>query len=233
MRDRAQPDKTFPRTIDLRVGALESPLATDLDRVASVMIWPTDPAAQMAGVETSLVELMMHNRDHLSREGALWVADLARRSLPLAQVQDRAREGFINGVRAGLYLLGTIEGAASGNNLPVMKSLASQVSSAFPSSKISAKTFRSYIWPDYRQVSHFWAAWLVLTTGKVEALSDLEEKSAAVQLSAAFPCAVSEFSEFLRLADLYRQTGEVTRTKQSPVTVLSSGECWRVVHNSN
>ena len=82
--------------------------------------------------------------------------------------------------------------------------------------RISAKTINNSIWPKYRKVATFWAAYLTLTDAQGAALVD---NGANERL----PCLPRDLGLFLALADEYRIWGEIARMKRRRETILTPG----------
>jgi hypothetical protein len=199
--------------LNLPPSALSAPSRTDLDLVSALMLWPDDGPMRERAIETSFVTLMHTVADQLSRGDLVELVSLAKDATPIDQIHQTTRQRMIDGARAGIYLRETVGHVSLHRNIS-MKALAAKVAAIPP--KLNAHTFENTIWPRYRPVSHFWAAWLHLA----EAISE--------QSKQAFPCGTDQLAHFLGLSEGVRQLGECTRTKQSPSMVLRSAEGVRV-----
>jgi hypothetical protein len=131
--------------------------------------------------------------------------EIAKYAVPLRRLP--FDEAWANGWRAGIYLHKAIEHVSVGKH-KTMYAIAMDVCNAKPFPAIAVKTFQNTIWSWYRPVSHFWAAALRLA-----------------ELPQLFPCPVEKLKQFFDLADGYRLSGETSRSKQSPSTILKSGDC--------
>ena len=192
--------------------SVAQPTRTDLDRVGALMLWPDDQEMRDRAIETSFVALLHTVSDHLSRGDLVELVSLAKDATPLTQIHDAARQRFIDGARSGIYLRETV-GHVSLDRKVSMKTLAVDVATIPPT--MSPHTFENTIWPRFRPVSHFWAAWLHMT-------------QVSGKNGRAFPCGGDQLAQFLGLAEGFRQLGEQTRTKQSPSMVLRSNDSIRV-----
>jgi hypothetical protein len=199
--------------LNLPLEALASPNRTDIDIVSAIMLWPDDEAMRARAIETSFVALLHTAADQLSRGDLLELVSLAKDATPVDQIHETTRRRMIDGARAGLYLRETVGHISLKRNIS-MKALAAKVATLPP--QLNAHTFENSIWPRYRPVSHFWAAWLHLG------------ETASEHSVQAFPCSGNQLQHFLGLAEGFREIGERTKTKQSPSMVLRSGEGIRV-----
>jgi hypothetical protein len=177
-----------------------------------MMLWPYDETARQEALATSSVECLLSIADRLPREGLLDLALLQRETLRVADVQERSRARFFDGVRAGKYLqetVGLIAMARPMKMSEIARRLAKGLPSPYPS--INTKTFETHLWKRHRPVAHFWAASLDLNFARAGG-------------GYAFPCQPAELGDFLATAEAYRKLGERTRARQSRHTVLDPSE---------
>lgn len=204
--------------LDLSQDTLANPQRTDLIDVEVLMLWPDDRDMQTEGVRTALVAAGLERPKLLNRDELLALAKQAADATRLSQIHDQvARHGgpFVKGLVASEILFFALQRTATNAAVRdrAMKRIMEDVANGFASIwPISAKTIETHVWPFYRRVAHFWVAfrWLKEDHG----------------CEYPFPCAVSDLSLFLGIAEAFRQRGEATKVHpQAPGTVLTPGEC--------
>ena len=198
--------------LNLRPGCLDNPTRFDLAPIEAAMLWPDDP-----GKRTRII--VSCRAEHLSaRNGASTGELLSLRVLAddsmandlRAQLGDRLVQGTI----AGWILRDTIAGAG---RVPIDTAIRN-ASGKFRDVKmprgrnnrdLTPRTISRSIWPRYRSVAHFWAAWL-------------DHRDAPL-----FPCRLERMREFLALAETLRKAGETTQLTNTGNSVLPVGLAFR------
>jgi hypothetical protein len=138
------------------------------------------------------------------------VVQIAREAPSWKQIDREVRWAHVRGIISGRILRETLGRAVAPCAKPAsiestMKEIAGAIA---PRARISFKTISATIWPSYRRVAHYWAAYLHRGAGE-------------------FPCQLDDLDNFLALAEAFRSAGEGTRTHQSPTSLLRRGEAFR------
>lgn len=192
------------RVLALRPDCMTDPMRGDLVPLEAIMLWPGDKdEASRAECENTVkiqfgIELAgTLPNGSLQSDEFLQLASAAAMVTPLNDIRERAQNKlggpFVKGFIAGRVLLTALERAPRGK----MPSIYTDVAKSFaPVWNIAAKSIESRVWPDYRCVSHFWAAW-ILTESSGE--------------NPRFPCAVCRLPAFLRIAIAIQRQAENTR----------------------
>jgi hypothetical protein len=169
--------------LDLRPDCLENPTRFDLVPVECVMLL-LDQGAHDAAMALIL------------------------QAKPINQLQDQMKgTPFGNGVKAGKYLLDVIGMNQLSGQVSAKKLAPNAVCWGFEPyfGETTYGSFLTHIWPRYRSVAHFWAAWLYL---------------GAETSNPAFPCTYVDLPRFLGLSEGFRLLGHRTRAFRAPNPVL-------------
>ena len=188
---------------------LLNPTIFDLSVVECHMLWPDDLQARSLATRATTAEFgrraLPHMPDHLMRD----IVPALVAAPPIGQAQAAAGKPFFEGYVAGMILHHVVGAVATDGDDASMGWIMSKIANDVRPRRLSKKTIENTLWPKYRRVSHFWAAYV--------------ERSYS---ETVFPCRLEKLAEFLSLAEAFRVAGEATRTKQSPrPTVLLPHEC--------
>lgn len=196
-----------PVVIPIGRDAIDNPNRLHLAILESFMLWPSDEIARNESIKTSEVEYAAP----LARYAPEYVdifAGMAKEAFPLPFMQQLAGKPFERGTIAGLVLRECVGRLSMGQDV--------KLSEAFKDNShgfLTKKVFDNDVWPKFRPVAHFYAAW-------VDELLDEQD--------GIFPCKLSRMRIFLETAESYREAAENLRTKQSPKPILASGEAFRL-----
>jgi hypothetical protein len=199
------------RLLNLPTDCLSSPTRAHLAIIEAEMVWPDDPAARDAFLQTVSAEILRGAAGDLEREDLITLVHLQSSAPRLIDLQAISSKRVINGAQAGMYLRETL-GLLSLGRPAKMKPIAQQITRSLPGFKATnAHTFENHVWPKFRRVAHFWAASLHINAGKPNKANRL-------------PCACSDLPQFLALAEGFKHMGETTRAKQARRPILNSDE---------
>jgi hypothetical protein len=132
-------------------------------------------------------------------------------------VQQLALTPYKRGLIAGIMLRDVIAAAADGGR-PKDGSLGSiiKILSGRFGYKYSPQTINSEVWPEFKKVSHFWAAYI-------------HAAFSGSGTNRPFPCTIETLPVFLAIAEEFRRLGESTRSWKSPEpSILRRGQCVRL-----
>ena len=203
----------------LRPGCLDSPGRLDVAELEVQMLFP-DPAEarfRARALEAVTFEHLSQTAAHPIPSTQKEVQKLVRRVSAAPRMDDLAEMGkdrFRRGVIAGKILhdavgLAAIDPTKAKASISRTKQVMGR---AFWRQRLSEKTINNSVWPVYRCVAHFWAAWLYRAHD-----------------APSFPCTPNELGLFLAIADEFRRLGETFRTPQSPSkAILRCGESMSV-----
>jgi hypothetical protein len=121
---------------------------------------------------------------------------------------------YLHGFIAGMILQRVVRGSSENANSEEssMGRIIRNVSELYyPRWRLSPKTIENSVWPKFRGVSHFWAAYVTAPHSKPR--------------SASFPCELTMLTDFLAQAEAFRRAGEDKQTWRSPRAILLPGEC--------
>jgi hypothetical protein len=188
------------RMLDLRLDCLMSPNRADVAAVEVMMLWPKpeDEDWRRRVFQAVLTEHLIATGAHPIPEDAAELKLFYDSVIDFPSKAERtsaAKDAVVEGMQAGMYLLNEIEPGEREHDL---KQMMSDRLKAIK--RTSPKTFENKIWPTYRCVAAFWAAWLNLNK---------------YHPGLAFPCSVQLLGEFLATAEHYRRRGESHKMKQS------------------
>jgi hypothetical protein len=205
-------------TLQFRPNVLDAPDVLDVSIVEFLMLWPEDEPRRAKAMEAAVVRHLTDSGALPMPQSAAELSDLARTisdAPKLSDFTDDGKSAFVRGVIAGKILfeaVGIERCSPGGANLSRTKSEIADKVRKVRKIRMSEKTIDNSVWPTYRSVSPFWAAWLYSgdPTGR-------------------FPCNPSDLGAFLATADAFRRLGETTRTPQSPkAAILREGESFAV-----
>lgn len=201
------PDSNLPRLV-ARMAVLRI-------LVQGMMLWPEDQSARERLCKAEAIRLAASRGDRLPVTIARRVFALTAEAPPIAELRKNADDRHAHGWIAGEILRRAVDQAGrEGDNVNLREIIGQIVKAYAPyrsAGKVhltpSVKTIVNTIWPRYRPVAHFWAAFL----GRIENGA-----------GRAFPCSLDELPAFLKSARRYLGAGQEARTKQGPV--LRPGE---------
>jgi hypothetical protein len=202
--------------LPLRADCLAGPTRLDVAVLEAVMLWPEDVEKRQRSIETSLVEFGRLHAKAMDSEGLRALLKEAADAPPLAELQEQSKPRFVQGVLAGMILRELLGLSLLAPERALMKLVLGELADGFRIAgrlNLSDKTIKNAVWPVFRPVAHLWAA-------SVEINLELNE--------GAFPCRCDRLLAFLARAEAYRNLGERTRSKQSPVMLLSAKSTWRL-----
>jgi hypothetical protein len=203
------------RSLQFREGFLDAPNSLDVAILEFAMLWPNNETRRAQAMEAAVIH-------YLTETGGLPIPQSASETIEFARVltasprlgdfEGDAKTAFVSGTVAGKILLeavGMSRIAPEYVNLSRIKVATAEVFREGLGIRMTEKTIDNRLWPTYRAVSSFWAAWLLTTP-------DPKNR---------FPCCPSDLGTLLATADALRRLGERTHTPQSPkATVLRRGE---------
>jgi hypothetical protein len=195
----------------------------DVLTIEAHMLFPNDEVARNEARTTSGIEFANRHRHLLPDDFFKDLFQIAANAKPLKVLQKASQPLFTRGIIVGAMLhhaLGSAEESTEHEARPVHgtsphRSLnhAVKALSKALGPKYSPQTINSSVWPEFRKVSHYWAAHI----------------SECFEGRPAFPSTVEWLPLFLAKAEVFRELGEKTRTWKSPKsTILSPGECLRL-----
>src|SRR5262249_30788095 len=128
---------------------------------------------------------------------------VALEAKPLSSLDLSQSRSIARGVQAGAYFYAAVASSVLGQPFS-MKRCANLVALELKElwGGLGAKTqkqFDNQVWPEYRPVAHFWAAFL--------------HESTVVAPGRYIPCETTALPRFLRLAESFRRLGAKTRTR--------------------
>jgi hypothetical protein len=192
--------------VELSKDCLTRTIRFDLAVVEAMMLWPEDEKARERWLHAAMVREASALGEDLPESHARFSLQLAADTTPLKELKGIAEDRQAHGWVAGAMLHRAVERAAVEGSVNLGK-IAQEVVQASAGlrrqhgMRLSVKTINNRIWPDYRSVAHFWAAY-------VTALDEGQK---------AFPCSIGGLPAFLATAEAYRKAGETVQTKQGPV----------------
>jgi hypothetical protein len=152
--------ETSAEILELSSRCLENPTQLDVLTLEAHMLFPNDPIARKSARTTTELEAATRERDSLPDHFFRNHFSLALRAKPLEMVQQEALTPYKRGLIAGIMLRDVIAAAADGGR-PKDGSLGSiiKILSGRFGYKYSPQTINSEAWPEFKKVSHFWAAY--------------------------------------------------------------------------
>ena len=209
--------ETSTEFLELSSRCLENPTQIDVFTLSAHMLFPNDPVARENARRTTALELANRQCDNLPNDLLRYLFPLAVEAMPLKLLQQSALTPFKRGVIAGRMLTQAIASAAEGGKSKrISQSAAIKVLSDRFGYKSSPQTINGVVWPEFKKVSHYWAAYIAAA---------FPESSR----NRPFPCTIEKLPRFLAIAEEFRMLGETTHTWKSPEpTILRPGECVRL-----
>jgi hypothetical protein len=207
--------KTSSEILELSSTSLEIPTQLDVLTLEAHMLFPNDPVARKNARITTGLEFANRQRDNLPEDFFRDRFTLALKATPLEMVQQSALTPYKRGLIAGIMLRDFIAAAADGGRPKdgSLRSIIKILSDRFKGHKCSPQTINCEVWPKFKKVSHFWAAYIhAALSGSVG--------------SRPFPCTIETLPVFLAMAEEFRMLGEATRGWRSrEPSILTEGEC--------
>jgi hypothetical protein len=199
--------------LELSGDSLEEMTQLDVLAVEALMLWPDDPVARNDALTTTTNEFANRHLPILPPDLLRSLFSTAHEAIPLKTIRQLAEGPFLHGCIAGIILAHTVNEVAINAKSEkasigwIIKKLSKSI---YPKWRLMPKTIENAVWPKFRSVSHFWAAYVTAAYSKS---------------GSPFPCRVDTLTDFLAKADAYRAVGETTRTRRSPRILLMPGEC--------
>jgi hypothetical protein len=212
--------------LDLPLDCLFEATATRLHLavIQAVMLWPNDAPSRTRALHSEAVEFLRRGPNEadagfLAREDLRCIDfdfeafEFAAAATPIRDIIAQAREPYVHGMIAGFVLDQTVgKVALQRKDARVADSIQAAEKAFWPKWRVMAKTINNSTWPQYRRVSHLWAAhW----------------RRASEHEDASFPCGRADIGAFLSTADAFRKLGEACRTYKSPRPLLAPREAIR------
>jgi hypothetical protein len=204
--------------LELSSRCLENPTLFDVLALEAHMLFPNDPVARKKARTTSELEAAIIESDSLPDHFFRDCFSLALKAKPLEMVQQLALTPFKRGVIAGIMLTQAIASAAGGRKSKhnSLTATIKVLSNRFRGDRYSPQTINGVVWPEFKKVSHYWAAYL---------FAGHSEPSR----HPPWPCTIEKLPRFLAIAEEFRRLGETTHTWKSPKkAILRQGECVRL-----
>jgi hypothetical protein len=197
--------------LDLRPDCLVDPSRMDLARIEMMMLWPKDEGLRATALRAIELKHAIETKSApLPKDADELRAffEIINSAPRIYELEGSAKEAFTRGMVAGGILrqgVGYSEVDPSQTSLSqVKKRMVGTLGGLIPK-KITEKTINDSIWPMYRSVAAYWAAYSVV--------------------GPEWPCTTSTLDKFLAIAEEFRRRGEATRGRQSPEpTILRRGE---------
>lgn len=191
---------TTPTILDLGVDCLVSPTRVHVAVVQAAMQWPDNQGKR------ELFTLAVG-------------AELSGFPEAMRQFEAEVMQAFTHGMIVGAMLRNAVgyqdidpDRATMGKTKCAIASRFAADMSAPPASRrLSVKTIDNVIWPAFRSVAPYWAAYIHRARETGERI---------------FPFRADDLVTFLAVAEAYRREGERVRSNaKAPSTVLQPGEC--------
>lgn len=212
---------TKPFIIGLDPDCAHNPVRLHLAIIEAAMLWPDNPEARTAWERAARVRFLTSFLEHVEDLASLReFGMLAAHSSRIEDLNPEAQERMKHGLVAGWVLheaIGRAEligrevrfGEAAAD---ITRYLEKTLRGRF---RISKKTFDNSIWPRFRSIAHFWAAYASANMGKDDR-------------SRVFPCTLDQLVPFLSTAEAYRLKGETLRGKHAASPLLRPDETVRL-----
>ena len=197
------------RTFGLRPECLEFPTSYDVAVVGATMLWPDDEGMRQKALAAIAIELMFQSGNHpqpATPAERKEFMTLIRTVPTIADYEGPQKTGYKRGMIAGSLLYQAVASAGRDPDNVEFGEIKKRLASRFDATDhVSLSTVDNTIWPAYRCVAAYWAAYI----GQGERADD-----------APIPCAPAALGEFLKLADHFRIRGEAIRPRQSSEGML-------------
>jgi hypothetical protein len=208
--------------IELPESCLTKPRRVDCAIIGAVMLWPGNPAARQSEIHTSSVEYLKTNpvlRDAVLGSDAF---EFAAQAKPLEDLKGVVNSPLSHGCMVGAVCYNVIVaklGNAEISTSEAVKRFESdyanlnKMRSVLGISGQGKKHFYNEIWPTFRPVAHFWAAffWYSKKFG-----------------NPTFPCEMIRIAEFLGQAEALLTLGETTKPPKSSRTLLARADAYQL-----
>jgi hypothetical protein len=189
---------------DLSPDSLLSPTFYDFGMVLALMQWPSDQKARNWHVQLNDIA----NRALSSNISPEQFVDLLLAQRLEFPSEFSLRRSLIRGLQVGCYLHSAVASALQGAS-PSMKGLTNSVVLNFRDfGDLAAQTpkqFENQVWPEFRPVAHFWAAFWHE--------SPLMTESPVIAPGRRIPFELTALPRFLKRAEHYRRLGAGTRIR--------------------
>jgi hypothetical protein len=197
--------------LELSDDCLSHPVPADLITLGANMLWPDDLDVRDRAVKSGHLKILISDWV-IPQELAQQISSDALDATPMVAIQESAKLPFVHGFIAGTILHTIVSEVAVEKNSDraSMQRVIADLSKIFyPRWRLAPKTIENTVWPQFRKVAHYWAAYIQGTFS---------------QPPEPFPCRLANLSGFLSTAEAFRHAGEATRTKRSPRPILLPSE---------
>jgi hypothetical protein len=183
----------------------------------SLMLWPHAPKKRQVALRARQAEYALELSQDLLANGkmvpaeivAVLVADAYDAPRPLSDsASDRALQ---DGVAAGSLLRVVVRMNLVGKVWSVTKVAEHVAKTKGLPRYVTADNLVNHVWPQYRPVSHLWAA---------------VGEAFTPDSHTPFPCSPVDLAPFLGTAEFFREKGEKIRLKQARKPILEAREMW-------
>jgi hypothetical protein len=211
-------NETSTEILELSSRCLKNPTQLDVLTLEVHMLFPNDPVARKNARITTGLEFANRQRDNLPDDFFRDLFQLASEAMPLKALQQSALVPFKRGLMAGIILSEAIASASEGEKSKrrSQSSTIRKLSDKFKRDRHSPQTINGVVWPEFRKVSHYWAAYITTARSSPSSIRP-------------FPCRIETLPRFLAIAEEFRMLGETTHSWKSPEpTILRLGESVRL-----
>ena len=201
-----------PATLPLRDDCLAKPTAYDVAVVAAVMLFPDDESLRRSSMTAITIDLALQSDAYPQPRTAAERREHMEVVRGVPRIDDYGKEILIalrHGIISGAILRHVLGMAALAPDDATMAPVISRIAQRHVSERISEKTINNRIWPKYRCVAAYWAAYL-----------EFVERREAREI----PCRPHELGLFLGTAEDFRAKAEKTRMKRRRETLLDPGK---------
>lgn len=201
-----------PEIIPLDPHCIDNPVRLDLVALEGHMLWPADKKMRDEAMRSSAVEFYKHYSSTLPATLLRDLVELAAGSIPIREIHNNVKAPFVHGIIAGRILRHLVSAVAADkqSDQASMKWIIGSLSTEYyPEFRLSPKTIENSLWPNYRPVAHFWAAYVDFAVSRRDPV---------------FPCRLDRLPEFLGAAKAFGDAGETMQTYRSPGPILRASE---------
>jgi hypothetical protein len=198
--------------LELSDECLSRPLPIDLITLGAHMLWPDDTDVRNDAIDSGQLKILISDWI-VPQELVQQISSAALDATPIKVLQECAKAPFVHGFIAGTilnHIIGEVAVDKNSERASIQYAISHLSKMFYPRWRLAPKTIENTVWPEFRKVSHYWAAY-------VQETYSVRPES--------FPCQQHKLSEFLSTAEAFRAAGEVTRTKRSGRPLLLPGEC--------
>src|SRR6476620_5800237 len=149
--------------LELPISCFDNPTFVDTRIVEAYMIWPTDTAARNRAIHTARVQCQVPDLPDFDADRLQMHAYFAREAMPTEFIKREAYIPYNYGHLAGIILKHVVEQVALDrtSEKAKMEWIIDNVSkTVFPALRLRPYTIRNTLWPNFRKVSHMWAAYI-------------------------------------------------------------------------